>query len=447
MGNQTLLEHPEDVSSRPVALFVSINRCSAEQKAKVAAQIQKTITSRIELLVVFSPDPRALNLLELQPDDPNSPPDPDLSKIGLVHVSYRYAAGINDRLLIAQNGFDPRFLLNNNNQWDFPIQLSNYSGFYNYDGYSDSSDDFGGSSYVEREDDGPPIYWFRVILFTVLILSPCCRAGYLWYSSGGRFYFRRNEQGRIIGIQYVPPSTTWLSNGRFASANGGPPPNQSTDVLTEDQFNTLPEIEYKALQSHYEEDIDEVEEDKSGRTEADDEQSSSEEFASTAGSIRDLDESQKADLEAKAPDSLEGTASNVQDPSDPSSSENEESNQQEDRADKGESIQLVDSDVENAVTPHQNPDKGEIQTLPKSTTETASEEETEELKSEDTSSSFENTAADIDGMEQGIASGSQEEESMCKSTMCSICIDDFESGEKIVLLPRCKHGFVSSILT
>jgi hypothetical protein len=25
--------------------------------------------------------------------------------------------------------------------------------------------------------------------------------------------------------------------------------------------------------------------------------------------------------------------------------------------------------------------------------------------------------------------------------MCSICIDDFEEGEKLVLLPRCRHSF------
>jgi Ring finger domain len=30
-------------------------------------------------------------------------------------------------------------------------------------------------------------------------------------------------------------------------------------------------------------------------------------------------------------------------------------------------------------------------------------------------------------------------ESTC--TLCSICIDDFEAGEKLVLLPRCRHSF------
>jgi hypothetical protein len=45
-------------------------------------------------------------------------------------------------------------------------------------------------------------------------------------------------------------------------------------------------------------------------------------------------------------------------------------------------------------------------------------------------------APDSDGGEPGDAAPL---ESTC--TTCSICIDDFEEGETLVLLPRCRHSF------
>jgi hypothetical protein len=54
----------------------------------------------------------------------------------------------------------------------------------------------------------------RGFLFGLLIVAPLCRAAYLWYASGGRFHWRRNAQGRIVGIQYVPPIPYWLALAR-----------------------------------------------------------------------------------------------------------------------------------------------------------------------------------------------------------------------------------------
>ena len=55
-----------------------------------------------------------------------------------------------------------------------------------------------------NEQSPDSFYWFRILLFTLLIVSPCCRAGFLWWAGGGRLHFTRNKQGRITGLQYVP---------------------------------------------------------------------------------------------------------------------------------------------------------------------------------------------------------------------------------------------------
>jgi hypothetical protein len=41
--------------------------------------------------------------------------------------------------------------------------------------------------------------------------------------------------------------------------------------------------------------------------------------------------------------------------------------------------------------------------------------------------------------EQPLASGTDDFSMNC--TMCSICIDEFEAGERLTLLPRCQHTF------
>jgi len=93
----------------------------------------------------------------------------------------------------------PFLLYPNNDEWSFehsierswlPIDvddLRNNQGMNDYD-YG-ASDDY---------------YWIRYVLFSLLIVSPCFRAGYLFYAGGGRIRFRRNERGMIVGVQYIP---------------------------------------------------------------------------------------------------------------------------------------------------------------------------------------------------------------------------------------------------
>eukprot|EP00980_Cylindrotheca_fusiformis_P014206 scaffold3736_cov103-Cylindrotheca_fusiformis.AAC.8 len=84
-------------------------------------------------------------------------------------------------------------------------------------------------------------YWFRIVLFALLICSPICRAAYLWWAGGGRIRIRRNENGRFAGFQYTPPISYW-----FVSNNTPRSAPIVTDKLEEAEVMALPEITYKA---------------------------------------------------------------------------------------------------------------------------------------------------------------------------------------------------------
>jgi hypothetical protein len=176
---------PEFTFDEDVALFVSINGCSAETKARVAAQLQERISPRIKLLIIYSTDPQSFEFLDLKSDNGDNPPE--LADIGLLHIPHRYASGIDLRIRMQYMGDDPRITYEGSHLWDFPIRVTPLSENAPTPGF--------------QEGD---IYWFRIILFSLLIASPCVRACYLWHAGGGRLHWRRNEDGRIVGIQYIP---------------------------------------------------------------------------------------------------------------------------------------------------------------------------------------------------------------------------------------------------
>ena len=201
-----------------IALFVSLNGCSAEQKARVALEIRQNVTPRLELLILYSTNPNDENdelLLESLQLDPGSPwLDNDLNldgerNLGILQVPQRYATGIDVRIRVHTNArnADPRLGMPTNEEWKLEVEVAPLSG-YNDDGYHNGGSGGHDGTYRHggNEDDMnvDSMYWFRIVLFTLLIVSPCCRAGYLWHAGGGRFHWRRNDSGRIVGILYVP---------------------------------------------------------------------------------------------------------------------------------------------------------------------------------------------------------------------------------------------------
>jgi len=174
----------------PIALLLR-NDCSAEQQALMAAKLQKDVSEKVRYIVIQGNPEDGDFLKVLSPN--NDPPPSSTGTIGVLYITYRTGLYIEQHIARRQAmwGGSPYFL-------DPSSQNFYWSLFTNIELYnlSNSRGSSGG-----RTDN---FYWFRVLLFTLLIVSPCCRAGYLWWAGGGRIRFRRNEEGRVVGVQYIP---------------------------------------------------------------------------------------------------------------------------------------------------------------------------------------------------------------------------------------------------
>lgn len=319
----------------PQALLVSLGGCSISDKVLVALDIKKRVTKTLRGIIFYNNDPN-------NPDEiiPFKASDFDILQqnfdgLGLVSISTIDGVEILGRIeqLAVITGTNPEFLSHDNSQWHLPMVLERLT---------EETYDTGG---VGGYNDPQNFYWFRFILFVLLITSPCCRAGYLWWAAGGRIRFRYNENGRIIGLQYIPPMPYWFANG--GGHDGGSP---ITDRLSEDEVMALPEISYKPPPEEPQHDNS-----NSVITETETEAGKLEEIDVVVGS---------------------GSADSVE-----------------------EMVKADDCD----------------------------------------SPGLESPTCSADSDEEQPEDGSENYETTC--TMCSICIDDFELGERIRLLPRCRHSF------
>lgn len=243
-GDPQLCEFPEDLVgtfenqtstsqlSRPVALLVSLGGCEVRTKALVALEIHQKISSNVKYIVFYNNDPNDYEQIVVIP-----PPEDDtvlpaaLNSITFISISTGAGTSLMSRIeqLSHMMGANPEFLGPGNDQWYLPMLLN---------GPPSSTI---GPSYGSVRVTGGNFYWFRFVLFALLIVSPCCRACYLWWAGGGRIQFRRSESGWIIGLQYIPPVTYWFaSNG--VQESGSPVSNR----LTEEQVLSLPQVVYKA---------------------------------------------------------------------------------------------------------------------------------------------------------------------------------------------------------
>jgi hypothetical protein len=186
-----------DSFTLPIALFVSADGCSPGQKARIALEIQNNVTRAFRYLIIYSTDPTDDTLLELQSGD-SSPVD-ELDSIGIIYLPYRSGQALFSRILERASSLraDPRMLRPDNGRWAFFIRIEDESDFNEPFSNPDNS-------YRSNGADPESFYFVRFVLFTVLIVSPCFRAAYLWYAGGGRFHFSRNQHNYIVGIQYIP---------------------------------------------------------------------------------------------------------------------------------------------------------------------------------------------------------------------------------------------------
>ena len=217
-SNETLCEYPQVVwnatHSRPgteelpqnaaasrntdMALLVRWGNCSAETQARNAAKLRKTVVPQLRYLIIEDPEEMDNSFpTMLLPDDTtnhsSSSTDPALRSIGVLSTTFQWGEymrqdirNVAEATLASPILFDP-----NNVDW---VWIGSIDPYFNKNNGSNNS------------NNGPTdnFYWFRVLLFTLLIVSPCLRAAYLWWAGGGRIRFRRNADGNITGLQYVP---------------------------------------------------------------------------------------------------------------------------------------------------------------------------------------------------------------------------------------------------
>lgn len=332
------------------ALYVAHDetRCTAEQQARVAAKLQETILPTLRYLVVYGIDPKAaVTPITLTASDPSG-----LGRIGVVYMPWFDAQVMTSHLQqrAKQSNKSSRLFDPLSFDWQFDVWMQ---GRVRHN--------------TETKNHGPlysnSFYWLRFALFTLLIVAPIFRAVYLWYLGGGRLHWRRNQQGRINGILYIPPIPFWLTAGRFANSQ---PAVTVKETLTQEEFDKLPEIV----------------------------------FVPPSSTVGDDDKNDDA-----APDTT-GAAGTVEpDYSamdlEQSATFDEDSSGGRDELDSGN----------NTIVPQGNNNNDEEDTA-------HADDHPAENDSPDTTTPLTTTC-----------------------TMCSICIEDFEEGERLLLLPRCHHAF------
>ena len=172
----------------PVALFVSSTGCSAEQKARVALELQKAITPKIKYLILDNPG-EGDELIELHLDDPATVDD--FSDLGVLSVNRFCGEKIGRRVKDAsiRSGADPRLSHPDNQNW---------TCFVNIDTLKEEPP----PNIPQKVSDN--FSWIRHLILALMVVTPAlCTSTYVWYRGGGRFRLRRDEQGRITGIEHV----------------------------------------------------------------------------------------------------------------------------------------------------------------------------------------------------------------------------------------------------
>jgi len=375
--NGTDTEFQVDVGMQDVAILVSYGECLPSEKAIVAAALQQNATTeygRVTHLIIYNTDRKNMdNLYTLTAGAA------DEQKIGVsifvIFVSTRTGLEMNEMIMQAKqrNQYaNPNFLGEGNELWSLPVSFETvpyvYDTYAGEEGEGTTGDSAGYNPMEPVYGDFPPypdytsnggnvdaedFYWFRLIIFSLLVVSPCFRAVFLWYQGGARIRFRYNEQGRIVGLQYIPPMPYWFTPRADVRHT------HQASCMTEEEVMALPEIVYG---------------------ESDSPAASVDEDA-TAAVAPELgtDERNKESYTTKGNTTIDNSATI-----------------ETDTQDNGRLECAVDTS--NALT---SPTTDEEQPLPPTAQRNPSE----------------------------------------MHSTCPICIEDFERGEKLRMLPRCRHIF------
>jgi hypothetical protein len=224
------------------------------------------------------------------------------------------------------------------------------------------------------------VIWFRYVVFALILAVPLVRCLRLWWIGGGRIRFRRDERGYIIGLLYQSPLSDWYSLSNIPAVvmnHGDPEGTQRQEKLTKDEVLALPEIAYKSPDESPY-DVEDFDTPTVVRTGNDDLIIENQADTNNADQLDDS----KSQLGKKS----ESSASLCLD-----ARSNQKSKDQNDGGSEPDEEEDEESVVGNTM----------VQDVP-----------TENIPLLTTI-----------------------------STTCSICIEEFEDGEMVRLLPRCGHGF------
>jgi hypothetical protein len=216
-----------------VGLLVKYGNCTAQEKANVVLQIQNVYPTVQFLLVYDAMAPNGTYPSEPMTLMPDSPVSQVFNALAILYITSEDAWRVREELDLYRisSKLSPYLSDQFNGSWAFNFAIS---GLRRPDANSGTS-----VSVPHTEENSPNFFWFRFVLFGLLIVAPCIRAVYLWYVGGGRIHLRRNENGRIVGLLYVPPIPFWLSIGRLQQ-----PLAPIRETLSEEEFASLPEIKY-----------------------------------------------------------------------------------------------------------------------------------------------------------------------------------------------------------
>lgn len=326
LENMTRLEARNLTMDRPFALLVARGDCAFDQKALMVAEMQDRFATYLKYMIVYNNNSLLPN--ELIYMSSNSTLQ-GLERVGATFLSWNAGMMLLDKISSYSNrtGLSSKFLSETSRDWDLRVTLE---VVYPNDDQRPGTDS-------EQNDAKSAFYSLRFVLFTLLIVSPCIRAGYLWYSAGGRILLRRDDNGRVVGLQYIRPMPYWFATGSDVHNE-----DHDVTVLTEEQVRELPELVYKRKPVESEDEHGEDDDDL------------------TRGALK--------------------------------------------------TEEIMDSKIESLDVNHSADAKTTVST------------EQALQNSEAVNESF-------------------EAELFTTCTMCSICIDEFEDGETIRILPKCHHGF------
>lgn len=209
----------DSTSPLPVALFVPVGGpCSTEDKARVMLEMQKATPGKFNVLFLYETDSTFPNAYKtLNPDsEQEAVSSKTLNNVGIVYLSFRDGARLYNHFNATfsasgeSSNKNPHFLQPGSESWMFVHSIEGSWAAIEDDEYED--DDSGGyehwnvgdrpESYPDPDNDNrngnSSINFYY--LFLLLAFVPCYWAGYMCTRN---LRFQRNQQGRIIGLEFV----------------------------------------------------------------------------------------------------------------------------------------------------------------------------------------------------------------------------------------------------